>query len=143
MRKIKTAQLKTQNKDNDNEVYRISDGGAGLEDSMIQDYGRMRINNGDTTIDDRSRAKSGDTLMSIWNADPNQRKQSSDNIDKIDDEATIMSPNYNGRSARTVFNSIRLSFVAPDEGDPRRSIQNNFTLDEMFTKAGGFGKHNF
>ena len=60
-----------------------------------------------------------------------------------DDEATIMSPNFNGRSARTVFNSIRLSFVAPDEGDPRRSIQNNFTLDEMFTKAGGFGKHNF
>ena len=57
MRKIKTTQLKTQNKDNDNEVYRISDGGAGIEDSMIQDYGRMRINNGDTTMDDRSRAR--------------------------------------------------------------------------------------
>jgi hypothetical protein len=96
MRKIKTAQLKTQNKDNDNEVYRISDGGAGLEDSMIQDYGMMRINNGDTTIDDRSRAKSADSLMSSWNADPNQRNQSSENINKTDDLAPNMTPNFNG-----------------------------------------------
>jgi hypothetical protein len=39
-----------------------------------------------------------------------------------------------------IFNSIRMSFVAPEENDTRVSGLHNFTLDDAFVKSGGFGK---